>query len=642
VILSPVRESDTEFASRIKSIYKEAFKRDPLLAPHAPVALEIIGKLGQGGMGAVFRVKDHRLGRDAALKILSKPNPQNTLRFLNETNITSRLNHPCIPPVYEAGKTPDGQHFILMKIIEGQTLSEEITHYHQHGRPAEKLEELLTVLVKISEAIAYAHEHGIIHRDLKPANIMVGRYGEVMVMDWGIAKNLEISKNPGESLGFGYTTNDGARSSARLEVGSGKVLGTPGYLSPEQARGELLDPRSDVFNLGILLTLILTGEIPTPGDSENGRLAAAIAGIVRRPEELEAKIPTELSSLANKALEVKLQHRMTSAKAFVNDLKAYILGKELKSHQYSKSERILRSIKKQPGGLLGITLMAILLAISGLYIAELQRSANSEERALRQRLEAKSKLQTEALARKQAQQKAERAQKVLELFNKARNLTSRGSKPENIRQTIKAAIKASEHSQTSLMTAAKIYDDAKMTDDLTTTLQENIRKYPPAYQALFYLHKIETRNNQCPEASPFVSKHLQTLADQARMNNTKNEYTILYQAIKAHQSGFLDKAIKLYGTIEEYSKGMLSLYAHRGLAHSQNNQPKQALRDFTRAIEIAPKDASFYGHRALSLLKLKQNQRALTDINHGLSLSPQSQKLLQNRKKILKLIGETQ
>ncbi|MDF1665875.1 MAG: protein kinase [Planctomycetota bacterium] len=641
--LSSFCESDTEFANRVKSVYKEAFDRDPLLAPHTPIALEVVEKLGQGGMGAVFRVKDHRLGRFAALKVLSDPNERSTLRFLNESSITSRLEHPCIPPVYEAGKTPDGQHFILMKIIEGQTLSKEISEYHKQGRPPEKLEELLAVLVKVGEAIAYANEHAIIHRDLKPANIMVGRYGEVMVMDWGIAKDLEESRNPGESLDFGYTTcaqaDESGRLRAEVNVGSGQVLGTPGYLSPEQARGDFLDARCDVFNLGVLLTLLLTGELPTPGDSENSMLAAAIAGITRTPLELDPEVPPELSSLAKKALEVKVQHRLSSAKSFVKNLKAYLSGKDLEVHQYSRTEKILRAAKRQPGGLIGLTLLAILLAITGLYIGEINRSARAEDQVLRQQLESQLQIKAVGLAKQSAELNAKRAREALTLFNSARAAVDHHKDVKVIQRAIHGALAASDRSQMSLVTAAKIYNDAHMLEDLRPILLEITQRFPPAYHSLYQLHKLQLEKNYLEQQIPKSSPHLQRLIELAKDEKQSNEYTLFAQAIEQHQLKNFGEAIHLYNQAEKHNQHMAPLYIYRAHAYLLTGERKKGLADANKAIRIEPHSSLNHCFRATINIKSKNFKNALLDSKTALALAPKNPKLHFKQGRIHEALG---
>lgn len=638
VTLSSFCESDTQFAERVKAIYREAFDRDPLLAPHTPVALEIVEKLGQGGMGAVFRVKDHRLGRFAALKILSEPNERNTLRFLNESTIASRLEHPCIPPIYEAGRTPDGQHFILMKLIEGRTLSKEIADYHKQGRPPEKLEELLSVLVKVGEAIAYANEHAIIHRDLKPSNIMVGRFGEVMVMDWGIAKDLEASRIPGESMDFGYTTNGDDTACLPIEpepepepeVGSGQMLGTPGYLAPEQARGDLLDARCDVFNLGILLTLVLTGELPTPGDSENSMLAAAIAGITRSPLEIDPSVPPELDSLAKAALVTRVQHRLSSAKSFVKHLKTYLSGKEVEVHEYSKLERVLRATKRRPTALIALTLGAILVALTALYIGEVNRAARAEEHAASLKLKNEYQLQSEVLAH----QEADRAKEALASFNEARVELSKNRSAKLIRGNVYKGIQASNRSQASLVTAAKIYKDARLFEEMKCILKEITRRFPPAHEALYQLHGMELREgyleNRLPKTSPFLEKLCQLAEDKKE----ENEYTLFAKGIELHRQMRLRAALKFYDQAEERNQGMAPLFVFRALAYAQRRDQEKSLADLTRALRISPHDSAIHSVRASIQMRLKNYQDALAASKSAITFNPKNPKLYVKRGRI--------
>ncbi|MDF1666387.1 MAG: serine/threonine-protein kinase, partial [Planctomycetota bacterium] len=173
----------------------KALGRDPWFEPHSEWLWERREKLGEGGMGSIWRVRDRRLGRDGALKLLLAESDENALeRFLREAKITARLDHPSIPPIYEAGKTASGQHYIVMKVIEGQTLRERIEEVHKKGiGHPDEIRELLRALVKVGEGVSYAHSQGIIHRDLKPENVMIGRFGEVLVLDWGIAKDTNDS-----------------------------------------------------------------------------------------------------------------------------------------------------------------------------------------------------------------------------------------------------------------------------------------------------------------------------------------------------------------------------------------------------------------------------------------------------------------
>jgi len=222
---------------------------------------ELIAPLGRGGMATVWRARDNVLEREVALKVLAEPAaPGVAERLLAEAKILARLDHPGIAPVHDAGVLADGRVFYAMKRVEGRRLDEL-------ARAAPRAE-LLRIFVRIGEAVAFAHAHGIVHCDLKPANVMVGAFGEVLVMDWGVARVLA------------QAPADPAR------------VGTPGFMSPEQARGDVaaIDARSDVFALGALLR-VLGGERP-------GRPLAAIAAKATQPNPA-ARYATVLELVAD-------------------------------------------------------------------------------------------------------------------------------------------------------------------------------------------------------------------------------------------------------------------------------------------------------------------------------------------------------
>ena len=203
----------------------------------------LVGKLGQGGMGGVYRVEDTALGREVALKVIGVADPAGDLaaRLLREARVIARLEHPGIIPVHDVETLPDGCVFYTMKLVQGRRLDE---HIAELGTIADRLR----IFEKICEAVSFAHSHGVLHRDLKPQNIMVGPFGEVLVMDWGISKVM------------GERDSKGGRACGKDETGHGTVLGTPGYMAPEQARGEAADERSDIYSLGAVLQFMNSGD----------------------------------------------------------------------------------------------------------------------------------------------------------------------------------------------------------------------------------------------------------------------------------------------------------------------------------------------------------------------------------------------
>jgi serine/threonine-protein kinase len=230
----------------------------------------LCGEIGRGGMGAVFRVRDLELDRELALKVLlpRDNDPTQEDRFLGEARIAARLQHPGIVPVHEVGRADDNRPYFTMKLVEGQTLSHLLA---DRPSPGHDLPRFLSIFESVCRTLAFAHSHKVIHRDLKPANIMVGPFGEVQVMDWGLAKVLaEPHATTGTALSPSRPTRSG-------HTHSGAVLGTPCYMAPEQARpqGREPDQRTDVFGLGAVLCEILTGQPPFLAPSSDAALELA-------------------------------------------------------------------------------------------------------------------------------------------------------------------------------------------------------------------------------------------------------------------------------------------------------------------------------------------------------------------------------
>jgi serine/threonine protein kinase len=200
---------------------------------------ELLYQIGRGGMGTVYAGRDTQLDRRVALKVLNilDPGGRAAERMAQEARVLARLEHPGIVPVHDLGTLPDGRIFYVMKLVDG-------TRLDAYARTTAALNERLRVFLRICESVAFAHSHGIIHRDLKPENIMVGQFGEVLVLDWGVAKIVGIDRE--------CSSPD---SGARSHTAGGTVIGTPGYMAPEQAVGDVneIDARSDVFSLGMTL-----------------------------------------------------------------------------------------------------------------------------------------------------------------------------------------------------------------------------------------------------------------------------------------------------------------------------------------------------------------------------------------------------
>ena len=333
---------------------------------------DIEGVHAKGGLGRILGAWDRRLDRFLALKELLVSEPRAEVRFIREALVTARLQHPSIVPVHDAGRRPDGRVFYTMKMISGASLKEAIAE----ARHLDQRLALLPNLIAVADAMAYAHGMGIIHRDLKPSNILIGPFGETVVIDWGLAKDLRLSEEdleidpaPYELVGTDMTV-------------LGTVLGTPPYMPPEQARGERVDERADVYALGAVLYHLLAGTPPyEPYEGENAEqlLAQIRSG---PPPPLEARpsgVPADLVTIVRKAMSRDAQDRYPTARELAEDLRRFQTGQLVAARAYSRWTLAARWLRRYR---LVVTSVA-LVALGGLAaVQRVVRERNTAARAL--------------------------------------------------------------------------------------------------------------------------------------------------------------------------------------------------------------------------------------------------------------------
>lgn len=299
----------------------------------------IIDEIAHGGMGTVYRAEDTELGRQVAVKVLNSSEANHDLaqRMVREARIIARLEHPGIAPVHDVGVLPDGRVFYAMKLVRGERLDE-------YAAKDSSLNDRLRKFQAICEAIAFAHAHSVIHRDLKPQNIMIGSFGEVLVLDWGVARILRGDASEADTLRLlPQDESDGLpRAEHDEDTAHGTVIGTPGYMSPEQARGEIakLDERSDVYSLGAVLYFLLTGK--SPGGEDQPDALSNPAEVVPRPRELNAKVSKRAEAVCLKALAPAPAARYASALELATDIVALIDDDPVTAHRESVLERLIR------------------------------------------------------------------------------------------------------------------------------------------------------------------------------------------------------------------------------------------------------------------------------------------------------------
>ncbi|MBL8898541.1 MAG: protein kinase [Planctomycetes bacterium] len=294
-------------------------------------------ELGRGGIGIVVRARDLLLARDVALKVLRTRHLSSTAsveRFLEEARIAAQLEHPGIVPVHDMGTLDDGRPFLAMKRVEGRTFASVLG---ERCDPGDRLAEMLDSFERVCQTVAYAHARGVIHRDLKPSNVMLGRFGEVVVTDWGLARWLDAAREASTEISEGMERIPGlaperepdARSAALSTTGA--VIGSPAFMAPEQARGrrELVGRASDVFALGGILCEILTARTPYQGTRDVALLQARLGDTRRALAALRAAhAPRELVDLAIACLEIEVERRPADAAALAAGLRRYREARE--------------------------------------------------------------------------------------------------------------------------------------------------------------------------------------------------------------------------------------------------------------------------------------------------------------------------
>jgi len=355
----------------------------------------ITGEIAKGGMGRVFAGRDLTLDREVAIKTLLPG--ADAERFVTESKITARLPHPGIPPVHALGTLADGSHYLAMKLIRGRTLAELLK---ERQSPRDDLSRWLQIFEQIAQAVGFAHAQGIIHRDLKPLNVMVGAFGEVQVMDWGLAKDIQ-SPLPARSATEGPTPQTVAHAPGSDLTQRGAIMGTPGYMAPEQARGEVVDARADVFALGAMLTTILTGKPPFGGDTIHQILARAanaeLADAFARLDGCGAD--AELIALAKRCLSAKADDRPADARVVAEQVAAYRAGVEARLRQAetdraaalvrAAEESKRRTVLQISAGVIAIVLIA---GIIGTTIGMVSASNEAAEKETARQNEANAKI----------------------------------------------------------------------------------------------------------------------------------------------------------------------------------------------------------------------------------------------------------
>lgn len=385
-LTEPARGEETLWADEQEEAQGQDAPTRPSSSPHLvsvdPAHYALEGEIARGGMGVIQRARDRRAGREVALKQLLVDSPHVRRRFEREARVTAQLQHPSIVPVYEVGCWPDGRPFYSMKLVEGRPLNSVV----QEARDADARLALIPRILPAVEAIAYAHDKGVLHRDLKPGNVLIGEFGETLVIDWGLAKGVDEpddrsaagaleASDPAHSASS--PSIEAARSGGDLTV-AGAVLGTPAYMPPEQAGGGAVDARADVYSLGALLYYTLSGAAPYEGATVQQLVAAVLAGPPQPLSKRAPAAPADLVGIVDKAMARRPSDRYANAGELARDLQAFTTGRLVGAYHYTSWELVRRFVRRNRALSLAVVTLVCVALVGGAAILRANQLSEQE------------------------------------------------------------------------------------------------------------------------------------------------------------------------------------------------------------------------------------------------------------------------
>ena len=347
----------------------------------------------QGGLGEVLIAFDHQLGREVAIKQIKpkwRDHEEARQRFLQEAEVTGRLEHPGVVPVYAMGSWEDGRQYYAMRFIEGDTLKQKIDSYHDSGGKTKdadsrqlQFRQLLGALIDVCNTMNYAHSRRVLHRDLKPSNVMVGPYGETLIVDWGLAKQMDLPEDESMTAAF-LRDRGGGTGSTPTQVGG--AVGTPQYMSPEQAGGRTdeVGRCTDIYLLGGILYQILTGRPPHSEESLSSLLTKVAGGEFTPPKSIDAEIPGPLDAICCKAMQADVSDRYRSAAEMAADVERWMADESVSVYQDEWTVRASRWGRRHRTLVVAGAVAAILLTVGSVIGSLLYSAEKTRQLEIRQ------------------------------------------------------------------------------------------------------------------------------------------------------------------------------------------------------------------------------------------------------------------
>ncbi|MGE0434145.1 MAG: tetratricopeptide repeat protein [Planctomycetota bacterium] len=590
-------------------------------------------ELGRGGMGTVRLAEDPVIGRELAIKFLQAGDAGAVEQFVEEAQITGQLQHPNIVPVYDLGRDPAGRPWLAMKRIDGESLADVIAGWKRNkpGRlRQEDYQRVLGIFARVCDAIAFAHSRVVIHRDIKPQNIMVGEFGEVLVVDWGLAKPLG-SERPTPSNA--RPVHSSRRDSDDSHTLDGEVFGTPAYMPPEQAEGRTdeIDERSDIFALGGVLYHMLTLHPPYEGRNATDTLTKAARHRLIPPRRRAPAhgIPKELQAIVLKAMAEKPTARYATVRDLQADLAAWQSFRRTTAWRPGPVERLKKWSRRHPTTTLVASMSMVFSLVVAALISQLQAS------------NATAQLAQESAARAAAERRAAQAI-AAEQGARADRAEDRVGELEGIGNDVAALL--DERSKESIAEFNRLWAAAKssgLSDEaFGETLSGNqIEHFLQSYKSLFdvlgTLHKDPTAD-QCfsralirhsvGDLEGAIDDYSAALRIDPQLKGAYNNRGNVWQA-----QGKLDEAMADYDAVLRINPQSADAYYNRGNVQALRGRLDEAIADFDAAIRINTHHSLAYINRGNVCTVLGRLDEAIADYDAALRINSQDAEAYNNR-----------